>query len=87
MYVELRTSHEKKVINRRCWIIRCWERYLILSGGSIRGRRRLRVEDHHDLYLSQNIRVIKSRKIRLAGQVAQIVKINSFRVLVGTPEG
>ena len=87
MYVELRTSHERKVISRRCWVIGCWGRYLILSGGSIRGRRRLHVEGHRDLYSSQNIRVIKSRRVRLAGHVAQIVKINSYRVLVGTPEG
>jgi len=87
MYVELGTSHERKIISRRCWVIGCWGRCLILSGGSFRGRRRLHVEGHRDLYSSQNICVIKSRRMKLAGNVAQIVKINSYIVLVETPEG
>jgi hypothetical protein len=31
--------------------------------------------------------MIKSRKIRLAGHAARIVKRNAYRILVGKPEG
>ena len=51
--------------------------------------RKLHNEELNDLYSSPNIvRVIKSRRMRWAGQVARICeKIGIYRVLVGKPEG
>jgi hypothetical protein len=51
--------------------------------------RRLHNEELYDLYSSQNIiRVIKSRRMRLAGHVVCIgEKRGVYRVLVGKPEG
>jgi hypothetical protein len=45
--------------------------------------------EEHKLYSSPNIiRMIKSRRMRWAGHVAQIgEKRNSYRILVGKPEG
>jgi hypothetical protein len=46
-------------------------------------------EELHNLYSSPNIiRIIKSRRIRWAGNVAQMgEKRNACRILVGKPEG
>jgi hypothetical protein len=43
----------------------------------------------HDLYTSPSIiRIIKSRRMRWAGQVAQMgAKRNAYRLLVGMPKG
>jgi len=51
--------------------------------------RKLRNEELNDLYCSPNVvRVIKSRRMRWAGHVAQMVKRrDAYRVLVGRPEG
>jgi hypothetical protein len=51
--------------------------------------RKLRNEELHDLYTSPSIiRIMKSRRIRWAGHVAQMgEKRNAYRLLVGTPEG
>ena len=51
--------------------------------------RKLHYEELNDLYSSPNIfRVIKSRRIRLAGHVARVrEKRGVYRVLVGKPEG
>jgi hypothetical protein len=51
--------------------------------------RRLHNEELHNFYTSQNmIRVIKSRKIRLAGHVARMEEMrNAQTILVGKPEG
>ena len=51
--------------------------------------RKLHNEKLHDLYSSSNIiRVIKSRRMRWAGNVARMgEKGNLFRALVGKPEG
>jgi len=51
--------------------------------------RKLHNEELNDLYCSENnIRVVKSRKMRLAGHVAGLEeKRGVYRVLVGTPEG
>jgi hypothetical protein len=46
-------------------------------------------EELHNLYCSSSIiRVIKSRRMRLAGHVARMVeKRFAYRILVGKPEG
>jgi hypothetical protein len=46
-------------------------------------------EELHDLYFSPSIiRIIKARKMRWAGHIAQIgEKRNAYRLLVGKPEG
>ena len=51
--------------------------------------RRLHNEELNDLYSSpNNVRVIKSRRMRWAGHVARIgEKRGVYRVLVGKPEG
>ena len=51
--------------------------------------RRLHNEELYDLYCSpNNIRVIKSRKMRLAGHVARMGEMGgAYRVLVGRPDG
>jgi hypothetical protein len=51
--------------------------------------RRLDNEELSDLYLSPNIiRVIKSRRMRLAGNIARMgEKRGAYRILVGRPEG
>jgi hypothetical protein len=51
--------------------------------------RRLHNEELNDLYSSPNIiRVIKSRRTRLAGHVARMgTKRGAYRILVGRPEG
>jgi hypothetical protein len=44
-------------------------------------------EELHILYHSSIIRVIKSRRLRWAGHVAQMgAKRNAYRILVGKPE-
>ena len=50
--------------------------------------RRLHNEELNDLYSSPNIvRVIKSRRMRWAGNVARMGEERGYRVLVGKPEG
>jgi hypothetical protein len=53
------------------------------------GWRSLHNEELHNLYPSPSInRMIKSRRMRWAGQIARIaVKRTSYRILVGKPEG
>jgi hypothetical protein len=50
---------------------------------------KLHNEELRDLYSSPSIiRIIKSQRMRWAGQVAQIgEKRNAYRLLVGKPEG
>jgi hypothetical protein len=52
------------------------------------GWRKLHNEELHNLYSSPSIiRVIKSRRMRWAGNVARIGKRrNTYRILVGKPE-
>jgi hypothetical protein len=51
-------------------------------------RRKLHTEELHDLYSSPSIiRIMKSRRMRLAGHVAQMgEKRNAYGLLVGKPE-
>jgi hypothetical protein len=52
--------------------------------------RRLHNEELCDLYLSPNIRMIKSGRLRWAGHVARMrggERRDAYRVLVGKPEG
>jgi hypothetical protein len=51
--------------------------------------RKLHNEELHDLYSSPSIiRIMKSRRMRWAGHVAQMgEKRNAYRLLVGKPEG
>jgi hypothetical protein len=53
------------------------------------GWRKLHNEELHDLYSLPNIiRMIMSRRMRLAGHIARIgEKRNAYRLLVGNPEG
>jgi hypothetical protein len=53
------------------------------------GWRKLYNEEFHDLYSSRSIvRIIKSRRMRWAGQIAGMVeKMNVYGVLAGNPEG
>jgi hypothetical protein len=53
------------------------------------GWRKLHNKELHNLYSSPSIiRIIKSRKMRWAGHVAQMgEKRNVYRLLVGKPEG
>jgi hypothetical protein len=53
------------------------------------GWRKLHDEEFHNLYSSSSIiRMIKSRRMRWAGQVAHMgVKRNACRIFVGNPEG
>jgi hypothetical protein len=55
----------------------------------IGGLRKLNNEQLRNLYYSlNNIRIIKSRKMRLAGYVACMGrKMIAYRVLIGKPEG
>jgi hypothetical protein len=45
-------------------------------------------EELHNLYSSSNIiRMFKSRRMRWSGHVARMGKRNTYRILVGKPEG
>jgi hypothetical protein len=54
-----------------------------------RGRRKLHNEELRNLYSSPSIiRIIKSRRMRWAGQCSKNVdKTSEYRILVGKPEG
>jgi hypothetical protein len=50
--------------------------------------RRLHNEDHLNLYTSQNVKVIKSRRMRWAGHVARMGEMrNTYKILVRKPGG
>jgi hypothetical protein len=51
------------------------------------GWRRLHNEELHNLCGSQNIRVIRSRKMSWTEHVARIGEMNAHKILVSKPEG
>jgi hypothetical protein len=52
------------------------------------GWRKCHIEELYNLYSSSNIiRMIKSRRTRLAWYVARMGEKNVYRILVGNPEG
>jgi hypothetical protein len=53
------------------------------------GWRKLHNDELHNLYFSKSIiRMMKSRRMRWPGHVAQMgAKRNAYRILVGKPEG
>jgi hypothetical protein len=54
----------------------------------IGGWRKLHNDEFHNLYFSPSIiRMIKSRRMRWAGRVTRMGKMNAYRVLVGKSEG
>jgi hypothetical protein len=63
--------------------------YLDLREKVAGGWRRLHNEELHKLYVSPNIiRVIKLRRMRLAGNVARMETTkNAYKTFVGEPEG
>jgi hypothetical protein len=55
-----------------------------VAGGYIR----LHNEELHNLYASQNIGVVKSRRMQWAGQVVRVGEIrNAYKILVGNLKG
>jgi hypothetical protein len=80
----LREEHRLKVFENR--VLR---RIFGLKRDEVTGGwRKLLNEELHSLYSSPNkIRMIKSRRMRWAGTVAQMEeKRNTYRILVGKPE-
>jgi hypothetical protein len=52
------------------------------------GWRKLRNEELHNFYSSPSIiRMINSRRMRWAGHVARMRKMNAYRILLGKPQG
>jgi hypothetical protein len=80
----LREEHRLKVFENR--VLR---RIFGLRRNEVTGDwRTLHNVELHNLYSSPNIiRMIKSRRMRWAGHVARMGETNSYRILVGKPEG
>jgi len=52
------------------------------------GWRRLHNEKFHNLYILPNIRVIKLKKMRQAGNLERMAEIrNAYNIFIGEPEG
>jgi hypothetical protein len=84
-YLTLREDHRLRVFENR--VLR---RIFGLKRGEVTGEwRKLHNVELRDLYSSPSIiRIIKSRRMRLAGHVARMgEKRNAYRLLVGKPEG
>ena len=70
--------------------MRLWKNIFGLKRDEVTGEwRKLHNEELSDLYSLPNIvRVVKSRRMRWAGQVARMGQVRGvYRVLVGKPEG
>jgi hypothetical protein len=82
--VTLREEHRPRAFENR--VLR---RIFEPKRDEVRGSwRKLHNEDHHNLYtLPSIIRIIKSRRMRWAGHIAQMGERNAYRNLVGKPEG
>jgi hypothetical protein len=81
----LREEHRLRVFENR--VLR---RIFGPKRGEVMGdRRKLHNEELHNLYSLPNIiRIIKPRRMKWAGHVAQMwAKRNAYRILVGKPEG
>jgi hypothetical protein len=61
----------------------------VFEKGGYLDQRKLHSKELRDLYsLPSIIRIVKSRRVRLAGHVARMgEKRNAYRLLVGKPEG
>jgi hypothetical protein len=81
----LREEHRLRVFEK--WVMR--NIFGPKRGEVTGGWRKLRNVELHNLYSSPSIiRMIKSRRMRWAGHVAQMgEKRNAYRILVGKPEG
>jgi len=74
----------------RMWVNRVLRRIFVHKSDAVTGEwRKLHNEEFNDVYSSpNNIRVIKSRRMRWVGQVACMrERRGAYRVLVGKPEG
>jgi hypothetical protein len=80
----LREEHRLEVFENR--VLR---RIFGLKRDEVTGEwRKLHNGELHDLHSSPSIiRIIKARRMRWAGHVARMGKRNSYRLLVGKPEG
>jgi hypothetical protein len=81
----VREEHKLRVFENRVLRRKCGPKRDRVMGGW----RKVHNEELHDSYSSSSIiRITKSRRMRLAGQIARMEEnMNVYRLLVGKPEG